>query len=80
MKLKINSLGTPESRKAYRKKLEDYFPQHIAALDADNQRRLQGNPLRILDSKNPATKELVGGAPLLTEHLDAGVAASISTS
>ncbi len=41
------------------------------ALDADSRRRLGGNPLRILDSKNPAMQELIAGAPLLTEHLDA---------
>jgi histidyl-tRNA synthetase len=71
VRLKLNSLGTVESRKAYREKLVDYFQQHAAALDADSQRRLDGNPLRILDSKNPAMQAVVSGAPLLTEHLDA---------
>jgi histidyl-tRNA synthetase len=70
VKLKLNSLGTAESRKAYREKLVTYFQQHAAALDADSQRRLGGNPLRILDSKNPAMQAVVSGAPLLTEHLD----------
>jgi histidyl-tRNA synthetase len=70
VKLKINSLGTPESRAAYRQKLVEYFQTHAAALDADSQRRLGGNPLRILDSKNPAMQAVVSGAPLLTEHLD----------
>jgi histidyl-tRNA synthetase len=71
VKLKLNSLGTPESRRVYREKLVGYFTQHAEALDADSQRRLQGNPLRILDTKNPAMQAVVSGAPLLTEHLDA---------
>jgi histidyl-tRNA synthetase len=71
VRLKLNSLGTIESRKTYRERLVEYFRQHAAALDADSQRRLGGNPLRILDSKNPAMQAVVSGAPLLTEHLDA---------
>ena len=71
VRLVINSLGTPESRKAYRALLQDYFRQHIDALDADGRRRLDGNPLRILDSKHPPTQEIVRHAPVLTEHLDA---------
>jgi histidyl-tRNA synthetase len=71
VKLKLNSLGTQESRRAYREKLVTYFQQHAAALDADSLRRLGGNPMRILDSKNPAMQAVVSGAPLLTEHLDA---------
>jgi histidyl-tRNA synthetase len=70
VKLKLNSLGTPESRRVYREKLVTYFTQHAASLDADSQRRLGGNPLRILDTKNPAMQAVVSGAPLLTEHLD----------
>ena len=70
VKLEINSLGTPESRKAYRTLLQDYFRKNIDALDEDGRRRLEGNPLRILDSKHPPTRELVAGAPVLTEHLD----------
>ncbi len=54
----------------YREKLVAYFTQHAEALDSDSQRRLGGNPLRILDSKNPAMQAVVSGAPLLTEHLD----------
>ena len=69
--LQINSLGTPESRKLYRDKLVEYFSAHEAKLDADSQRRLRGNPLRILDSKNPAMQTLIADAPSLTEHLDA---------
>lgn len=69
--LHINSLGTPEARRAYRDKLVAYFNVHRAALDEDSLRRLEGNPMRILDSKNPAMQAVVAGAPLLTEHLDA---------
>jgi histidyl-tRNA synthetase len=68
--LEINSLGTPESRGAYRARLVDYFRAHEARLDADSQRRLAGNPLRILDSKNPQMQELIRAAPVLTDHLD----------
>ena len=71
LQLEINSLGTPESRRAYRARLVDYFTVHESRLDADSRRRLSGNPLRILDSKNPELQELIRGAPLLTEHLDA---------
>ncbi|MDT5133718.1 MAG: histidyl-tRNA synthetase, partial [Mycobacterium sp.] len=70
VRLQINSLGTPESRRAYRELLVDYFRAHESRRDADSVRRLDGNPLRILDSKNPDMQELVAGAPLLTEHLD----------
>ena len=70
LKLNLNSLGTPESRKGYRETLVTYFRGHASALDDDSRRRLDGNPLRILDSKNPAMRELVAGAPLITDHLD----------
>jgi histidyl-tRNA synthetase len=70
VKLKLNSLGTPESRQAYREVLVRYFERHAGALDEDSRRRLGGNPLRILDSKNPAMQAVVSGAPLLTSHLD----------
>jgi histidyl-tRNA synthetase len=70
VKLQINSLGTPESRKAYRALLQDYFRGHLDALDEDGKRRLEGNPLRILDSKHPPTQAIVGNAPVLTDHLD----------
>jgi histidyl-tRNA synthetase len=69
--LHINSLGTPESRKAYREKLVDYFRGHESRLDADSRRRLEGNPLRILDSKNPEMQDVIAQAPLLIDHLDA---------
>ncbi len=71
LSLQINSLGTPESRREYRARLVEYLRAHEARLDADSLRRLGGNPLRVLDSKNPDMQELIAGAPLLTEHLDA---------
>ncbi len=71
VKLQLNSLGTSESRKAYRDLLVAYFRSHEAKLDDDSKRRLEGNPLRILDSKNPEMREIIAGAPVLTEHLDA---------
>src|SRR3984957_2690390 len=69
VKLNINSLGTPESRAVYREALVAYFREHESRLDADSKRRLEGNPLRILDSKNPEMQAIVAGAPLLTDFL-----------
>ena len=71
LKLLVNSLGTAESRAVYREKLHGYFSAHEAVLDEDSKRRLQGNPLRILDSKNPDMQRLVAGAPVLLDSLDA---------
>ena len=68
--LQINSLGTPESRRAYRTRLVEYLSAHESRLDADSQRRLTGNPLRVLDSKAPEMQDVIRGAPLLGEHLD----------
>ncbi|MSR00193.1 MAG: histidine--tRNA ligase [Gammaproteobacteria bacterium] len=73
--LHINSLGTAEARREYRAALTDYFRTHYAELDADSQRRLEGNPLRILDSKNSSLQSLISGAPLLPDYLDAESAA-----
>jgi histidyl-tRNA synthetase len=70
-KLLVNSLGTPASRAAYREQLAEYFGAHEAHLDEDSKRRLTGNPLRILDSKNPEMQRIVAGAPRLLESLDA---------
>ncbi len=69
--LQINSLGTLAARQVYRARLVEYFSGHQALLDEDSQRRLSTNPLRILDSKNPAMRELILAAPQLLEHLDA---------
>ena len=71
LSLQVNSLGTPESRRAYRARLVEYLSAHQGELDADSQRRLHTNPLRVLDSKNPELQPLIAAAPLLTEHLDA---------
>ena len=70
IQLEINSLGGPESRASHRQKLVEYFTAHADALDADSQRRLHTNPLRILDSKNPAMQALVEGAPKLMDELE----------
>jgi histidyl-tRNA synthetase len=69
--LHLNSLGTPESRRVYRARLLEYLEAHESQLDEDSRRRLVGNPLRVLDSKNPDMQELIRGAPMLTEYLDA---------
>ena len=69
--LRLNSLGTPESRQAYRAALVHYFEQHQAQLDEDSRRRLHTNPMRILDSKNPDLRELIEAAPSLPDYLDA---------
>ena len=71
LSLNLNTLGTPESRRAYRALLADYFRSRADQLDEDSRRRLDGNPLRVLDSKNPAMREVVADAPLITDHLDA---------
>jgi len=68
--LSVNSLGTPECRQRYRSVLVDYFSGRRAELDADSLRRLEANPLRILDSKNPALRSLIDAAPRLVDHLD----------
>jgi len=70
LSLSVNSLGTPDARRRYRAVLVDYFSARRGELDADSQRRLEANPLRILDSKNPAMRALVDGAPRLVDHLD----------
>jgi histidyl-tRNA synthetase len=71
VRLLLNSLGSPSARLEYRGALQAYFKAHEAVLDADSRRRLQGNPLRILDSKVPAMQALIQGAPLLSDYLDA---------
>jgi histidyl-tRNA synthetase len=70
VRLTINSLGTPASRALYRERLIEYFRGHEQALDEDSRRRLGGNPLRILDSKNPQMRAIIEGAPALSDHLD----------
>jgi histidyl-tRNA synthetase len=69
VRLELNSLGQPDERKAHREALIAYFEQHADVLDEDARRRLHSNPLRILDSKNPAMQALVEGAPQLMDFL-----------
>lgn len=68
--LELNSLGSSEARQQYRDVLVKYFESHQEELDEDSQRRLHTNPLRILDSKNPAMQQLNEKAPKLIDHLD----------
>jgi histidyl-tRNA synthetase len=69
LELQLNTLGVPEERAAYRAVLVDYLRGHAAVLDEDSLRRLDSNPLRVLDSKNPDMQEIVAGAPALWDHL-----------
>ncbi|MGD8629724.1 MAG: histidine--tRNA ligase [Gammaproteobacteria bacterium] len=68
--LQLNSLGTLQARAAYRDALVDYLQAHADALDDDSRRRLDSNPLRILDSKNPDMQSLLTAAPSLPDYLD----------
>ena len=70
VKLQINSLGSQASRTAYRRALVDYFQKNLSSLDDDSRHRLEKNPLRILDSKNPEMASVIANAPSLPEHLD----------
>ena len=70
IQLELNSLGTLESRKAYRSILVEYFKDHIDTLDEDSLLRLEKNPMRILDSKNPEMSEINHAAPKMSDHLD----------
>jgi len=70
IRLEINSLGTPEVRVRYREALIEYFSGVKNALDEDSIRRLEQNPLRILDSKNPDMQEIVEAAPVMLNFLD----------
>jgi len=69
VRLELNSLGQPAERAQHRAALIQYFEQHAHQLDDDARRRLHANPLRILDTKNPAMQALVEGAPQLLEFL-----------
>lgn len=68
--LEVNSLGSSESRRAYKDALVAYLTPIQAQLDEDSQRRLLTNPMRILDSKNPNTQELLTFAPQLPDFID----------
>jgi histidyl-tRNA synthetase len=69
VRVEINSLGLPAERQQHRVALIRHFESHAALLDADAQRRLHSNPLRILDTKNPAMQEMVAQAPQLLAFL-----------
>jgi histidyl-tRNA synthetase len=70
IRLEINSLGVPESRARYREALVEYFTRVKNRLDEDSIRRLEQNPLRILDSKNPDMQDIVEAAPVMLDYLD----------
>jgi histidyl-tRNA synthetase len=71
VRLEINSLGQPAERAAHRAALVSYFEAHASLLDEDSKRRLTTNPLRILDSKNPAMQAMIDAAPRLMDFLGA---------
>jgi histidyl-tRNA synthetase len=71
VRLELNSLGQPAERALHRAQLIAHFEQHADKLDEDGKRRLHSNPLRILDTKNPAMKDVVESAPKLSEFLGA---------
>jgi histidyl-tRNA synthetase len=70
LELQINTLGTSEARQHYRQVLIEYFSDHEASLDDDSKVRLQKNPLRILDSKNPDMQTLIDAAPNMSDSMD----------
>jgi histidyl-tRNA synthetase len=69
LRLEINSLGTAEERGVYRDALHAYFSSHSSQLDSDSVRRLDRNPMRIMDSKNPSLQKLIAVAPSLQDYL-----------
>ncbi|MCG5530094.1 histidine--tRNA ligase [Halorhodospira halochloris] len=70
LRLQINSLGTPQSRAAHRQELIAYLRDNEDQLDEDARRRLETNPLRIFDSKNPQVQHVMAAAPRLLDNLD----------
>jgi len=79
VRLELNSLGQPDERRAHRAALIAYFERHQELLDEDARRRLHSNPLRILDTKNPAMQALVEAAPRLLDFLGAESMAHFDT-
>lgn len=69
VRLELNCLGEPAERQAHRAALVAYLEQHKGLLDEDSQRRMYTNPLRVLDTKNPALQEMANGAPKLLDFL-----------
>src|SRR5450830_271594 len=70
IRLELNSIGDAAERLRHRADLIAYFEAHIDTLDAEAKRRLHSNPLRILDTKNPAMQDLVNGAPKLLDYIE----------
>ena len=70
VRLELNSLGSHAARQSYRNLLVEYLSDHRDKLDDDSTRRIETNPLRILDSKNPDMQALIGGAPSLLDSID----------
>ena len=75
VELHMNSIGDPEDRLTFRAELIRYFENHQDILDEDAKRRLHQNPLRILDSKNPAMQKMIEGAPKLSDYLNSAAKA-----
>ena len=75
--LELNSLGSRDIQTRYRARLVEYFSAHASTLDEDSRRRLDTNPLRILDSKNPAMQALIEEAPRITDEHDAAARAHL---
>lgn len=71
IRLEINSLGQPDERAAHREALIAYLEQHIDVLDEEAKRRMYVNPLRVLDTKNPAMQDMANNAPKLFDYLGA---------
>lgn len=69
LELQLNTLGTPEERNHYRQELVSYLDTHKDQLDQDGIKRMETNPLRVLDSKNPAMQALIESAPALLDYL-----------
>ncbi len=70
VRLELNSLGSAQARSNYKERLVEFLAQHESELDEDSQRRLQSNPLRILDSKDKNTQAILAGAPDFLDYLD----------
>ena len=70
LQLEINTIGSAADRARYRDALVDYLSQHVDQLDEDSQRRLDSNPLRIMDSKNSDTQQILDNAPVLQDYID----------
>ena len=70
IRLELNTLGSADARARYRKRLVEYLEVNLDRLDEDSRRRLHTNPLRVLDSKNPAMKAVLDAAPQMEDDLD----------